>query len=94
MANIKTIQIAFNLDDPYQEKLFKHFKKQGRNASFYGKALIQRDMEREFDKHSSVELTQANDFIEPISDVERISTNSSFEYEQIKITGEGFKLIK
>jgi hypothetical protein len=41
--NIKTVQIAFNLDDPLQEKLYKHVLKH-RNASFYGKSLIQRDM--------------------------------------------------
>jgi predicted metallo-beta-lactamase superfamily hydrolase len=42
-ANIKTVQIAFNLDDPFQEKLYNYMK-QFKNASFYGKSLIQKDM--------------------------------------------------
>lgn len=41
-ANIKTVQIAFNLDDPLQAKLYNHVLKH-RNASFYGKSLVQRD---------------------------------------------------
>jgi hypothetical protein len=42
-ANIKTVQIAFNLDDLYQEKLYRYIK-QFKNVSFYGKSLIQKDM--------------------------------------------------
>lgn len=41
---IKTIQIAFNLDDPFQKKLYDHIKDQSTNASLYGKMLIQKDM--------------------------------------------------
>lgn len=56
MSKVKTIQIAFNLEDPYQEKLYNYFKGQGKNASFYGKMLIQKDME----KNSTVEPVKAN----------------------------------
>lgn len=42
--DIRTIQIAFNLDDPFQKKLYDHVKNNSSNASLYGKSLIQRDM--------------------------------------------------
>jgi beta-xylosidase len=42
--NLKTIQIAFNIDDPYQKKLYDYVKEQTSNVSLYGKSLIQKDM--------------------------------------------------
>lgn len=42
--NIKVIQIAFNLDDPFQKKLYDYVKSQASNVSNYGRSLIQNDM--------------------------------------------------
>jgi len=44
MANIVRKTIVFNLDDPYQRKLYEHTK-QFKNFSYYGKSLVQRDYE-------------------------------------------------
>jgi hypothetical protein len=60
VAKIKTIQIAFNLEDPCQKRLFDYYNSKGKNKSLYGKMLIQSDM----DRNSSVEPIKANDFKE------------------------------
>jgi hypothetical protein len=45
LKNIKTIQIAFNLNDPWQKQLYEHvLNNMETNASNYGKLLIKRDM--------------------------------------------------
>lgn len=44
--NIKTIQAAFNMDDPYQRKLYYHVVSVGTtNKSDAAKRIFQRDME-------------------------------------------------
>lgn len=40
----KTIQISFNMEDPYQKKLYEYAKQQAKNMSLWGRSLIQRDM--------------------------------------------------
>jgi hypothetical protein len=46
----KTIQISFNMDDPYQKKLYDYAKQQARNMSLWGRSLIQRDMNKSWEK--------------------------------------------
>lgn len=85
MSMYKTIQISFNLGDPFQEKLYNYFKSQGKNSSLYGKMLIQRDMEQ----NSKVEPITANEGLEPIKEIEKVSG-----LEPIKISiGSEFKLL-
>ncbi|HSH53128.1 MAG TPA: hypothetical protein VK982_15495 [Bacteroidales bacterium] len=43
--NIRRKQIAFNLDDPLQKKLYDYVNQTTTNFSSYGKYLIKRDME-------------------------------------------------
>lgn len=45
MAKIVRKAIAFNLDDPFQRELYE-FAKRNKNFSYYGKRLIEKDMER------------------------------------------------
>jgi len=54
---IKTIQIAFNLNDPQQKKMYDHVK-QFTNESFYGKSLILRDMNNTWG-NSNLELNNS-----------------------------------
>lgn len=46
MANIKRKQVAFNIDDPLQNKIY-NYASQFSNFSFYMKSLILRDMNGE-----------------------------------------------
>lgn len=62
-GNFKTIQIAFNMDDPNQAKLYNFFKDNAKNASLYGKMLIQNEM----NKVSSIEKDQVEKPI-PVED--------------------------
>lgn len=79
MTKYKTVQISFNLSDPYQKKLYNYFKGQGKNSSLYGKMLIDNDMKR-----NVVEPDKAN-LLEPelvtiIEDPEiKINMDSAFK---------------
>lgn len=44
MSDIKRKVIVFNMEDPLQRKLWEHCNKY-KNFSYYGKSLIQRDMD-------------------------------------------------
>jgi hypothetical protein len=44
MSDIKRKVIVFNMEDPLQRKLWEHCNNY-KNFSYYGKSLIQRDMD-------------------------------------------------
>lgn len=77
MANIKTIQIAFNMDDQNQAKLYNFYKDQGKNASLFGKMLIQKEMDR----------------MNSLVDVPIKKTKVEEYLEEIKVNTGGLKLI-
>jgi len=44
--NLAVVQVVFNLEDPYQSKLYRHVIPEGTtNKSDAGKRIFQRDME-------------------------------------------------
>lgn len=45
MSTIKRKTIVFNTEDPLQKELWEHVSK-FKNFSYYGKSLIQKDMEK------------------------------------------------
>lgn len=73
MSNIKRRAVVFNLDDPFQKKLYE-YTLQFSNFSAFGKGIIQREMDGEMFKgikqpveevHNEVEISNEifNDFI-------------------------------
>lgn len=65
MAKIKTVQISFNLDDPKQKEMYSHCKK-FTNFSYYGKTLIERDMNNKWNSDPIIveeEITIENDIL-------------------------------
>jgi hypothetical protein len=65
---IKTVQIAFNLEDPFQKKLYEYALKQAKNMSSYGRSLIQRDMDMKW-VNNSVVIDHAKDEIKIEKDI-------------------------
>ena len=54
MATIERIQIAFNIDDPFQRELYDFIKSKG-NVSLYGKTVFARDMNGKLGNNNNVE---------------------------------------
>lgn len=54
MATIERIQIAFNIEDPFQKELYNFIKSKG-NVSLYGKTVFARDMNGNLGNNRQVE---------------------------------------
>lgn len=68
MSNIKRRPIAFNLDDPFQKKLYE-YTLQFSNFSAFGKSLIQREMDGEIFKEMSIPTEVVKNEIEISEDI-------------------------
>lgn len=71
VSKYKTIQISFNLSDPFQKKLYDYVKSMTTNFSSYGKYLIQKDMENSWNKNANNVIIQDANEIELEEDILR-----------------------